>query len=382
MSLSEHFSPHYKSYYPGTRLEWGYDSLVRDTHGNTYIDATSGWGVLAFGHCFSEIQKAAIDQIENLIHTCGCNFDHTPQNVLARELIKKMPGGYDWGLFFANSGAESVEGAMKLARYHTKRSGFIAFRGGFHGRTFGAMSLGSAFPKLREGFEPLLSGVKILPYNDVDEIRGQWLNIAAVFVEPVQGVGGCKVASKEFMKAIRDFCNENGALMVVDEVQSGIGRTGKFWAFEHSAVVPDIICSAKALGGGFPLGAVIARKEIMTWPPGSHGSTFGGHPVACMTGAVVLRKINEAFLKRVGERSHLFRQELESIRNCKVDGLGFMLAIDVFDSFRRDRIMERCKKNGLLVLPAEPHGIRLLPALNCKTRVLKEIVDILRKVIN
>ncbi len=363
-------------------MEWGCDSLVRDTHDNTYIDATSGWGVLALGHNFPKIQEAATDQIENLTHTCGCNFDHRPQNVLAKEIMKKMPKGHDWELFFTNSGAESVEGAMKLTRYHTKKSCFIAFQGGFHGRTFGAMSLGSAFPRLREGFEPILFGVEILPYNNQDEILKRWPNIAAVFVEPVQGVGGCKVASKEFMKAIRNFCDRSGALMVVDEIQCGIGRTGKFWAFEHSAVVPDIVCSAKALGGGFPLGAVIAKKEIMTWPPGSHGSTFGGHPVACMAGVVVLKTINKIFLEKVKAKSCLLRKGLENIPNCKVNGLGLMLAVDVFDSSRRDEVMRECGENGLLVLPAEPSAIRLLPPLNCKNKVLKEIISILRSAIN
>ncbi len=382
MDPFEYLSPHYKFYYPDMVMKWGNDCLVSDQYDNPYIDATSGWGALAFGHCNKDIHEAVVQQLEKLVHTCGCNFNHYPQNILAKLLHARMPQTDTWKLFFTNSGAESIEGAMKLARYVTKgkKPGFIAFQGGFHGRTYGAMSLGSAFPKLREGFEPLLSGVEIFPYNDPQYLKENIRkDMAAVFVEPVQGVGGCKVASKEFMQAIRDFCFHTGSLMVVDEVQSGVGRTGKFWAFEHSGVVPDIICSAKALGGGFPLGAVISKKYYMNWPAGVHGSTFGGHPVACMAGSVVVKKVTESFLKKVAKNSALLRAGLEKLFGShRVSGLGFMLAVDIVDAAKRDELMQKCKKNGLLVLPAEPAAIRLLPPLNCPVFVLKQILIILK----
>ena len=383
MIKNENLSPHYKFYYPDLRFITGRGPILTDTNNVSYIDATSGWGVLAFGHCYYAIQEAAINQIQELVHTVGTNIDHEPQNILANEIIKKMPKTHKWKLFFANTGTESVEGAMKLARYHTKRPGFLSFQGGFHGRTFGSMSLGSAFNKLKDGFDPLLSDIGILPYNDPDCFLkvSNGADVAAVFVELVQGVGGCRVATLDFVQAIRNFCDRTGALMIVDEVQTGIGRTGRFWAFEHYNIVPDVVCSAKALGGGFALGAVIAQSKFMNWPAGAHGSTFAGHPVACAAGTVVLRKMNESFLKIIQAKSYFFRQALEAICNIKgykIGGLGFMLAIDIGDVSKRDEIMAKCCKNELLVLPAEPAAIRLLPPLNCEDKILRKILHVLR----
>ena len=292
-----------------------------------------------------------------------------------------MPQRWDWQVFFTNSGAESVEGAMKLARYYTRRIKFISFSGGFHGRTFGAMSLGSAFDKLYQGFQPLLPVVEVLPYGDVNALNSIYYPkdmLAAVIVEVVQGVGGCRVASRSFLQSIREFCTRHGVLMVADEVQSGIGRTGRLWAIEHSEVVPDVICSAKALGGGLPLGAVIAKKKFMTWTKGCHGSTFAGNPVACAAALKVLELLDEDFLKEVRSKGRWFRRELEKKLRRPVHGLGLMLAVDFGDAQLRDRIVIKAAQKGLLVLESEPASVRLLPPLNTPREVLNEIVKILK----
>ena len=264
------------------------------------------------GHCHPDVVKAIQDQVAAFIHMSGTDFYYPAQIRLAEELAKHCPGDEPKQVFFSNSGAEAVEAAIKLARYHTKRPYLIAFYGGFHGRTLGALSLSASKVVHRRGFGPLLAGVFHAPYGDVDFIERELFaqvaapdEVAAVVVEPIQGEGGYVVPPAGFLRRLRELCTRHGIMLVADEVQTGMGRTGKFLACEHEGIVPDIVALSKGLAAGMPLGATIAPRRIMDWPAGSHANTFGGHPISCETALVALRHLDEGLAARAaaaGER--------------------------------------------------------------------------------
>ena len=290
-------------------VERGSGAVIEDVDGNLFLDFTAGIAVVATGHCHPAVVAAIQEQAAKLIHMSGTDFYYQPQIDLAQRLAELAPGRSPKRVFFTNSGAESLEAALKLARWHTGRSRAIAFLGAFHGRTYGAMSLSGSKLVHRRGFSPLVPDIHHVPYPRGPEARttpnyGKLCvkhiedtllkrvvppeEVAAVFVEPIQGEGGYHVPPPDFLAALRAMCDRYGMLLVADEVQTGMGRTGKLFAVEHWGIEPDIICLAKGIASGMPLGAMIARDEVMDWPSGSHASTFGGNPVSCRAALATL----------------------------------------------------------------------------------------------
>ncbi|MGH7903611.1 MAG: aminotransferase class III-fold pyridoxal phosphate-dependent enzyme, partial [Candidatus Dormibacteraceae bacterium] len=295
-------SPSFTRGYPFV-MESGQGCWVTDVDGNVFLDFTSGIAVTATGHCHPAVVEAIGDQARRFVHMSGTDFYYRVEIELAERLAAAiMPGGAR--AFFTNSGAESIEGAMKLARHSTGRPHFLAFLGAFHGRTFGALSLTASKAGQRDGFAPLLPGVFHADYPSpargistdqamarIDRMLQTVVppeSVAAVFVEPIQGEGGYIVPPADFLPRLRELTRRHGMLLVLDEVQSGMGRTGRMSAFEHSGVEPDVVCLAKGIASGLPLGAFVARGELMSWGPGTHGNTFGGNPIACAAGIATL----------------------------------------------------------------------------------------------
>ena len=286
--------------------------MIEDVDGNCYLDCAAGIAVCSTGHCHPRVVKAIQDQAATLIHICGADFYDTLYVQLAERLAAIAPGEFPKRVFLGNSGAEAVEAALKLSRYKTGRSHLLAFLGAFHGRTMGAVSLTASKSIYHKGFEPLLPGISHVPYaycyrcaynltypkcdlaciNFIEEVLFTRSvpaeEVAAIIVEPIQGEGGYIVPPAAWLPRLRTLCDRYGILLVADEIQSGIGRTGKMFAVEHWNVIPDILCLAKALASGLPLAAVIASEEIMSWPIGAHGSTFGGNPVSCAAALTTL----------------------------------------------------------------------------------------------
>jgi 4-aminobutyrate aminotransferase len=288
-------SPSYTRIYPLV-CSRASGAVVEDVDGNRFLDFTAGIAVTATGHCHPEVVAAIQDQASRLIHMSGTDFYYPPQIELAEKLATLAPGDFPKRVFYTNSGAESLEAALKLARWHTGRSRVIAFFGSFHGRTYGAMSLSASKLVHRRGFSPLVPDIHHVPFPRgcdqcvngscacVQHLEDVVLHrtappdeVAAIFVEPIQGEGGYHVAPPGFLRSLRELCDRHGILLVADEVQTGFGRTGKLFAMEHWDVAPDILCLAKGIASGLPLGAAVARADVMNWPPGSHASTFGGN---------------------------------------------------------------------------------------------------------
>src|SRR5581483_10377758 len=296
-------SPSYTRSYPPVARR-GRGSIVEDVDGNEFLDFSAGIAVVSTGHCHPEVVAAIQKQAAELIHMSGTDFYYESMTTLAERLSKVAPMKGPHRVYYGNSGTEAIEAALKLARYHTKRQGIVAFYGAFHGRTMGALSLTASKPQQRRRFAPLVPGVSHVPYPNLYR-RPEGIDarqyaidcarfieeklfkttlppeeVAAIFVEAIQGEGGYVVAPTEFMQELRRICDRHGILLVVDEVQSGSGRTGKWWSVEHTGVQPDIVCMAKGIASGMPLGITMSRADIMDWVPGSHASTFGGNPVA------------------------------------------------------------------------------------------------------
>jgi 4-aminobutyrate aminotransferase len=357
---------------------------VVDVDGYVYLDFTSGLGTALLGHCHPDVVQAITDQANSLIHMSGTDFYYPSQIRLAEELAKRCPGDEPKQVFFSNSGAEAIEAAIKLARYVTKRQHLIAFYGGFHGRTMGALSLSASKALHRRGFGPLVPGVFHAPYGDVEFIEqtlfGRVVSpdeVAAIVVEPIQGEGGYVVPPEGFLHRLRDLCTRHGILLIVDEVQSGMGRTGKFLACEHEGIVPDIVAMSKGIAAGMPLGATIAPTRLMTWPSGAHANTFGGHPISCETALVALRHLfNGGLIHRAakaGERlmAELTRSADRSPSIGDVRGKGLMVGVEIVKDRAsqtpspeaRNRIIQRCFEKGLLLVGAGKHVVRFIPAL-------------------
>jgi len=358
-------------------LERGDGTRVWDREGNEYIDFLSGIAVNGLGHCHPRVVKAVQEQTGRLMHISNIYYSE-PQ----AELVQRMAELFGLEkIFLCNSGAEAVEGAIKLARKygskHGKKDGKIVTMGNaFHGRTIATISMG--MKKYQEGFDPLLAGIDEVPFNDVGALeQAVGDDTTAVILEIIQGSGGLHVATQEFMTAMQDLCNRHNALLVVDEVQTGIARSGKWFAYEHFGVSPDIVSSAKALGNGFPIGAVLAKPEVAeTMEPGMHGSTFGGNPVACAAALATLSFMEEEnILEVTREKSAYFRVKLQRLAEKNnairdIRGLGLMIGVEL--SFECKKIVTEMLERGILTNCTTGNVIRILPPLT----ITREEMDI------
>jgi 4-aminobutyrate aminotransferase len=373
---------------------------VEDVDGNVFLDFAAGIAVVSTGHCHPDVVRAIRRQAETLIHMSGTDFYYPLLVQLAEKMAEITPGKFPKRVVFGNSGAEAVEAAIKMARYHTRRNRLIAFLGCFHGRTLGALSLTASKAVQRRGFGPLLSGVTHVPYPNpyhcsaghraeecdcdcTDFIERQLFRtvapadeVAAIIVEPIQGEGGYIVPPPGFLGRLREIADRHGILLVFDEVQCGMGRTGKMFACEHSGVVPDILVTAKGIASGLPLGVAVARADVMNWGPGAHASTFGGNPVACAAAMETIRLLEEKYVAnaaRMGE--YIFERLADWPRRHPsvghVRGRGLMIGIELVKSQEtrepnpeaRERLIERAFQKGLLVLGCGESTLRLMPPL-------------------
>jgi 4-aminobutyrate aminotransferase len=392
----EFITPSYTRSYPLV-IERGEGMFVFDADGNRFLDFTSGVAVNALGHRHPEIEKAIVEQAGKFIHMAGTDFYYSVMADFAKKICTLMPGPGPKQCFLTNSGTESIEAAIKLARYATKRPRLVAFFNGFHGRSMGSLSLTASKPTQRRHFSPLMSDVSHSIYNDVGFLQ-KWVfgkicppeDVAAIFVEPIQGEGGYNVATREFMTGLRAVCDKYGILLVVDEIQTGVGRTGKMFAIEHFGVTPDILCVAKPVGGGLPLGAMIARKALHVWPTGAHANTFGGNPIACAAGLKALEIIEDSAMRNALQMGDHLSRKLAAIaakhdRVFEERGLGLMRAIEIVkkkagrepDGARRDKIVSDCFERGLLLLGCGESAIRFLPALNVEKGHIDAACEIL-----
>jgi len=355
----------------------GKGSKVWDSQGKEYIDCSCGYGVALLGHCHPRVVEAIKRQSERLI-TCHGSFYNDAREECLSKLCKIKPDGTD-KVFLSNSGAESVETAIKLVRRYTKKRGIVAMVNSFHGKTMGALSL-TWNAKYREPFMPLLDGVKFAPYGKIDKLRLLVDDdVGAIFVEPVQGEGGINIPPPEYLKEVRELCDERGILMVLDEVQSGFGRTGRIWAHQHFGVKPDILCSSKALGGGFPIGATFARGDIMdSLKRGEHSNTFGGNPLACAACSGAIDALLEDGLvenaRAMGEILKKGFSQLESKLIREVRGLGLMMGIDM--RFEVMGIILRSLEKGVIILEAGKTVVRLLPPLVITKEEVERVVSV------
>jgi len=341
----------------GIEVERAHGCIVVDKNGKEYLDLLSGIGVASLGHAHPAVVQAVKNQAERYLHTMVYGeYVQEPQVRLARRLAEVVPAPL-LVTYFTNSGTEAVEGALKTARKYTGRSRFVSFTGSFHGDTFGSLSVGGNL-LYRMPFEPLLSAVTFLPFNDLDTLAGIDETVAAVIIEPIQGEGGVRIPDREFLPALRQRCSAVGALLIFDEVITGFGRTGKLFACEHWQIVPDILVLAKALGGGMPLGAFISTPEIMatlsTDPPLAHVTTFGGHPVCCAAGLASLEVIlQEQLPQRALVTGEEFLQRLQSLLGmggfCGVRGRGLLLGMDFSTPEATKRFAHDCFTAGVIL---------------------------------
>ncbi|AXJ00413.1 acetylornithine aminotransferase apoenzyme [Cyclonatronum proteinivorum] len=373
---------HFKTYkrYPVTLVK-GEGSKVVDTEGKTYIDALAGIAVNNVGHCHPSVVAAIRKQAGEIIHTS--NFFTTPQQVeLAQKLVDLS--NHD-RVFFCNSGTEAIEGALKLAKRYANKTGkkgdIISFKGAFHGRTLGALAMGQ--PKYQQGFEPMLPGFTQIPFNDIQAAEAVINDdTVAVFIEPIQGEGGIHVADKAFINQLSALCYEYKALLIFDEIQCGIGRTGKFFAYEHFDIVPDVVCMAKGLGGGFPIGAFIATEEVAeVIEYGKHGTTFGGNPLACCAGLATIEAIfDENMLRMAQENGKWLRDRIRmempgEAGISEVRGLGLMTGVQL--NFEASGVALRMLENGVIANVTATNVVRLVPALNISREELDTVVDVM-----
>lgn len=373
-------SPSYTRDYPLVAAR-GEGCVIEDVDGNRFLDFTAGIAVTATGHCHPEVVQAISDQASQLIHMSGTDFYYAPEIELAERLVQITPGDLPKRVFFTNSGTETIEAALKLARWSTGRSRIISFLGAFHGRTIAALSVGGSRAIHRRGFGPLLAGTHHLPYDcsraQLDELLTSIApadEVAAIVVEAIQGEGGYRVPSEGFLPMLRDVCDQHGIRLVLDEIQSGMGRTGRWFAVEHSLVVPDMICIAKGIASGLPLGALVAKAEIMTWPPGSHASTFGGNPVACRAALATIDLIEREYLGNAVARGEQLDARLRALAGPLAHlispprGRGLMQAVDILtagqpDVTRRNAVVQAAFLRGLLLIGCGKGAVRFCPAL-------------------
>lgn len=362
----------------------GKGALVWDINGKEYIDCMGAYGVCIVGHCHPRVVDAIKRQSEKLISCHGSLYNDARSELLQR-IAKISPKGLDRA-FLSNSGTEAVEAAIKLARKCTGKQEIIAFMGAFHGKTLGALSA-TWDKKYRGPYEPLVPGFKHVPYGDCGKVREAITDkTAAVLVEPIQGEGGIKVPPENFLRELRELCNEEKVLLICDEVQTGFGRTGKLFAFEHHGVIPDVVCLAKAIGGGVPIGITVARDDVMSaFKIGDHSSTFGGNPLICAAACAAIDVVVEERLPdRAVALGKYFKEKLEALRGKykivrEVRGLGLMIGME----FRFDvlNIILNSMKRGVLVLDAGRNILRFLPPLVITQEQIDQVVNVLDAVI-
>lgn len=361
----------------------GKGSKLWDIHGKQYLDFFPGWGVGSLGHCHPKVMQAVRDQISKLIFIPN-NYYHPPQAQLAKELVRVS---FPSKVFFCNSGAEANEGAIKLARkFGSGRYEIITFDNSFHGRTLAAITA-TGQKKYQSGFEPLVAGFKTVAFNDIEAVKNALTDkTVAILLELIQGEGGINVASQEFVSFLRKWCDEKKLLLIVDEVQTGIGRTGNFFAFERYGITPDIMTLAKALGGGLPIGAMVVKKEIADiLGPGTHASTFGGGPVICRAALAVLRAVQEEKLLKNTQKMgaylisqlNLLKDKYAAIK--EVRGQGLMIGVEMGKGAKT--AVQRCLDKGLLVNCTHETVLRIMPALTVTEKEINKAMGILDEVI-
>lgn len=392
----------------------GEGAIVEDVDGNRFIDCAAGIAVNSTGHSHPEVVEAIVDQAQRFIHMSGTDFYYERQVQLAEAMAEIVPITGEARSFFANSGTEAIEAAIKLARYRTGRPGLIGFIGGFHGRSLGALSLTSSKVVQRRGFGPLMSGVYHAPYADcyrcpvnlqpqtcqaecLGFLEEQTLvhlvspdEVAAIVVEPIQGEGGYLVPPSVFLQRVAALAKAHGILLIVDEVQSGMGRTGKMFDCEHAGVEPDIVAVAKGVASGMPLGVTTARADVMTWPPGAHASTFGGNPVSCAAALATIKLLRERLVANAAEVGAHLRAGLESLAERHaligdVRGRGLMIGVElVRDRQTKERaeaertaVIQAAFRRGVLVLGAGRNTIRLSPPLVLTTAQADLVIRVL-----
>jgi 4-aminobutyrate aminotransferase len=396
---AKYMSPSLSRDYPMV-AERGYGAIVEDPDGNCFLDFAAGIAVCSTGHCHPKVVQAIQKQAEELIHIAGTDFYHRHMPQLAERLAATMPSSHNWKVFFGNSGTEAVEGAIKLARYATKRDKLIAFYGCFHGRTLGSLSLTASKSTQRKNFGTLLGGVEHIPYpyayrcalghtnetcgGEIIELLEQQIfkrlfapeEVAAIIVEPIQGEGGFVPAPLFFLQELQRLCNKHGIMLIMDEVQSGMGRTGKLWAYDHAGVTPDIVLTAKGIASGMPISAFIAKESVMQWKSGSHGTTYGGNPV-CVAAALATLDLIEGGLMANAEKmgNYIFSKIADWPKSFRivgdVRGKGLMIGVEIVpdqrtkekDADLRDQVVENAFRRGLLTLGSGENSIRMSPPL-------------------
>ena len=405
-------SPSYTRVYPLV-AEKAEGLWVQDVDGNVFLDFTAGIAVNATGHCHPQIVKAVQDQAEKLLHMSGTDFYYKPQIMLAEKLGSLAPGKRKKRVYFGNSGAEAVEAAFKLARWHTKRELNLAFFGAFHGRTMGALSLTASKTVQKKYYNPFVPGITHIPYAycyrcaynlsypQCELFCVRWIEdtlfrttmppeeVAAIFVEPIQGEGGYIVPPPDFHKEMYKIAKKYGILYVADEVQSGMGRTGKMFAIEHFGVEADITALAKGIASGLPLGAMIAPAEIMDWEAGSHASTFGGNPLSCQAAMATIDLLEKKLMKNAIQQGNSLLEglrHLQKIYVCMGDvrGKGLMVGVELVKDREtkepaadwRAQIISKTFEKGLLLLGCGENSIRFCPALNVTAAEIDECLTI------
>jgi len=392
-------SPSYTRDYPLV-AKTGRGAMIEDVDGNTFLDFAAGIAVCATGHCHPEVVAAIQKQASELIHMSGTDFYYPNLVDLAEKLAAIAPGKEPKRVYFGNSGAEAIEAAIKLVKYHTKRDKLIGFHGAFHGRTMGALSLTASRSIQRKGFGTLLSGVFHMPFpdtyrgtygvrpecasadclsyleNELFRRRVDPDEVAGIFIEPIQGEGGYLPAPADFLQGLQRICRKHGILLVADEVQSGMGRTGKWWASDHAGIEPDIICTAKGIASGMPLSAIIARADVMNWVPGAHASTFGGNPVCIAASIATLGLIENQYMANAARMGDYIMKRTADWREKhkivgEVRGKGLMIGIEFVRDQKtkekandlRNKLVQMAFHKGLLVLGSGDTTLRLCPPL-------------------
>jgi 4-aminobutyrate aminotransferase len=394
-------APAYGRVYPLV-VKQGKGMAIEDVDGNLFLDFTAGIAVVSTGHSHPEVVKAIQEQASRFLHFCGSDFYYEPMARLAEKLCRLAPGSSAKKVFLTNSGTEAVEAAIKLARFATKRSHLIAFLGSFHGRTLGALSLTASRSSHRARFGPLLPDVHHVAYgmDGLETLEKKLFRhevppdeVAAIFVEPIQGEGGYVVPPPDFLGKLKEICRRHGILLVADEIQTGFGRTGKMFACEHWNVEPDILCVAKGIASGLPLGAMIARSEISTWQHGNHGSTFGGNPVACAAALATIELIENGLMANAVDVGSYLKEKLSTLKSSHsmikdVRGMGLMVGVEfagadgIAAGELRDRIVRNAFENGLLLLGCGENVIRFCPPLIVNKSEVDVAVEIFASVLN